>query len=529
MPAELPLEIVSLIAQFVAQAGHRQGTRKLKVHTSLVPFSLVNTIWQAAFEARISSDLTILSPSNTRNIIVGHESPQPKHGITLEQLKAITTGPEQWKAARRKALRRMLYRVAVPHLLDWRNKGKTADFSYRNTYRQENDAAFEVGMKALFSFLPQWASDHRFDLSIALQAENVYTSDQDIEPNTFITGNRRFTAYVADLHPSCCLPPVSCIAGLDVTKFALPAAMGRENGISIHAALMISRACVGNALQVCHLRDQSSIPRTESKHGPENRRITAESLPSLPKGVRSLHVDWFEWSEIGYLPDAESEDSDCGESRTIVDPLKVMVRSDCFSAALRDVAKQLDDLHTEGLAVTPDFFWSRSFDNEAGARWLGLETLQLENVPFVLPTAEPLRYYLNEDENGPMSPPSDGVWRHPYLPARSGDISIIFSYFDVLFEAIGKVAEYMPLLQKLTVSVGARGNGKEHGLEVSMRSGKRVLAFESKYGYSPSMSVIKAWKLSDKKLVLNRSRLEIEYTAWPPCEQSRNSTRRVIF
>lgn len=519
MPAELPLEIVSLIAQFASQAEYRQGTRIFKVHTSLVPFSLVNTIWQAAFEAEIYSDLTILSPSNTRNIIVGHESPQPKHGITLEQLMAITKGPEQWKAARRKALRRMLYRVAVPHWLDWKNKGKTANFSYRNRYRQENNAAFEVGMKALFSFLPQWALDHCFDLSIALQAENVYTSDQGIEPNTFIMGNRRFTAYVADLHPSCCLPPVSCISGLDVTRFALPAAMGRENGISTHAALMISRACVGNALQVFHLRDQSSIPRTESKHGPENRRITAESLSSMPKSVRALHVDWFEWSEIGYLPDAESEGSDGGESRTIVDPLKVIVQPDYFSAALGDAAKKLDGLHTEGLAVTPDFFWTESLDNEAGAHWLGLKTLRLENVPFVLPTGEPLRYYLNEGDNGPISPPSDGVWRHPYLPARSGDISIIFSYFDVLFEAIGKACEYMPLLQKLTVSFGPRGNGRRHGLEVSMRDTKRVLAFESAYGYSPSMSVCTSWKISPDDLVLSRRRLEAEYTSWPPQER----------
>lgn len=523
MAAKLPLEVVSSIAQFVSQAEYRQGTRKFKVHTSLVPFSLVNTVWQAAFEAVIYAELHVRSPSETQGVIVGREAPRPKYGITLERLEAITTGPEEWKITRRKALRRIVYRVAVPHWLAWESKGKDDDFSYDNRYRRENNEAFEVGMRSLFSFLPRWSSDLRFKLSVTLQAENVYTSDQEIEPDTIILGEESFTAYVADLHPDCGLSFVDCISELECVRSGCPAYMGRQNGISTRAAVIMSQSCAGGALKELHLDDQSSIPASEYRHAIEYRQATAENLFRIPKSVRVLHISWNDRSPTGFLPghDFVSDDPWNEDGHPLVDPSKVDVLPDTFSAALRDVAEQLDELHVKGLAITPEFFRLGSSDARSGAKWSHLKTLNLK-LPLALPNGEPLCYNFHlpeHDDYGErirtsQSPPSDGVWRLPSWRNEHLFESVIFSYFDLLFGAVGEATAHMPSIENLTVKY--RAYQATHELKLFMRDGRRVLKFYSDFGYSPSMSVLEAWKLAPEDVILDYETVETEYTTWPP-------------
>lgn len=115
MAADLPFDVVSLIASYMAHAERTQDHYVVREFPSLRNFALVNRVWQRAFETEMYADLTIISPSASDGIVVGRELPRQKHGLTLERLAVLIFGPQERHYARRSALRRILYRVAVPH------------------------------------------------------------------------------------------------------------------------------------------------------------------------------------------------------------------------------------------------------------------------------------------------------------------------------------------------------------------------------------------------------------------------------
>ncbi|CAD0091859.1 unnamed protein product [Aureobasidium mustum] len=239
MASKLPQEILSIIAAYVAADSK-----------TLSAYALVNTSWQAAFEKQIYSSLCVLSPSQTSNVVVGEDLQFPKRGLSLERLNAITSGQQSWRVARRKAVRKILYKAAIPHWLNYERE-KEDGFSYVNFMRRENDEVFCKGVPPLFEVLSSWGDkDYPISLRIVLQAEHVYTSDQGGEPLTKSYGgfDPVVTPYCADLLSDCHIATASCIASLDFPQDQLLTFMGSQNGISPWAALKISAACGGDKL-----------------------------------------------------------------------------------------------------------------------------------------------------------------------------------------------------------------------------------------------------------------------------------------
>jgi hypothetical protein len=116
---------------------------------------LVNRGWQAAFEERIYSSLVVLSPSDATSIVVDHEEPCNKHGLILQIFDVSITGSESWKRARKAAIRRVRYQVAVPHWLSDEGVDDDEEFAHDNAFRRQNDEAFSKGIRSLFGYLSQ--------------------------------------------------------------------------------------------------------------------------------------------------------------------------------------------------------------------------------------------------------------------------------------------------------------------------------------------------------------------------------------
>lgn len=107
MTTRLPQELLSLTT------SHITGKEE-----KLIPYTLVNKSWQAAFERRIYSSLVVFSPSDVDHVAVSPTERYNKRGLSLTRLDDITSGPQCWRRTRRTYIRRVFYRVAVPYWLD---------------------------------------------------------------------------------------------------------------------------------------------------------------------------------------------------------------------------------------------------------------------------------------------------------------------------------------------------------------------------------------------------------------------------
>ncbi|KAG9516338.1 hypothetical protein KCV07_g6913, partial [Aureobasidium melanogenum] len=464
MAAELPQEILSIIAAYSAADNQK-----------LAQFALVNRAWQAAFEGKIYSTLSVLSPSQNTEIVVRDDLRFGKRGLTLEQLACATGGSQSRCIARKKAIRRIIYKVAVPHWLN-NERLKEDGFSYDNFMRRENDEAFCKGVPPLFEVLSSWGDkDCPISLSIVLQAEHVYTSGQGGEPLTksYSGFGQMITSYRADLLSDCHIATASCVASLDFPEAWAPAAMGSENGVSPSAALKISAACGGDKLLYTRIPGDYSIRPHDAVCEAQKRSGTANRVCLLPTSVRRLDIDWT------YLT--------AHESSVRTSPPTFAFQPDALSAALHTVSLQLRELHTENLHLLPDFFRCSS---SCSHHWPNLEILELLLIPYEVFGID-LRYD-DEDTSEP------GLARN---------------YFDSLYESVGHAARQMPKLEHLILSFGE----EKDVLEVMIRRGRWRLAIESHNCYSPSLRVLQAWKADEKNQDTNAAGLFIaEYGSWPP-------------
>jgi hypothetical protein len=203
MASALPQEILSLIADYVAIDDDK-----------LTPYTLINRSWQSAFERRIYASVVVLSPSPTTAITVGLNKFYEKRGFDIAALDELND-------TRKEYIRRISYRVAVPYWLDVL-RTKADDYTYDNTWRNENNKAFSEGVRALFEYLATSWTGQTISLLIALQAEYAYVSDEDDheghEPNTdpFSDGLDDDTApYYADFLTNWGLPNARCVTSLE--------------------------------------------------------------------------------------------------------------------------------------------------------------------------------------------------------------------------------------------------------------------------------------------------------------------------
>jgi hypothetical protein len=89
--------------------------------------------------------VVVLSPSHTTAITIGLNECHEKRGFNIATLDELND-------ARKGYIRRILYRVAVPYWLDVL-RTKAEDYTYDNTWRNENNKAFSEGVRALFEYL----------------------------------------------------------------------------------------------------------------------------------------------------------------------------------------------------------------------------------------------------------------------------------------------------------------------------------------------------------------------------------------
>jgi hypothetical protein len=480
MAPPLPFEILAIIARYVAAQGGK-----------LTPYAMVNRDWQVAFEEHIYSFLVVLSPSDVTTVAVGTDNGLEhckKHGLTLQRLDALVTGPETWKRARKAAIKRILYKVAVPHWLteeimrDYEDDGE--EYTYDNAFRRENDRAFSEGVRSLFNYLSHWTDKARpMSLGIVLQAERVYTSDEDAEPGVFepVTGEDELLApYRASFIRDYQLPVVNCISSLDLPEALIPADMGQENQLSPGAALKIASACGGDALLRVQIDGAYTIPRVDTAISAERRATTAENLSRLPPSVRRLDIQWRAYGPVIEVPSAPS-------------PLPaVHLQPDALSAALHNVSLQLKELYIDELDVLPEFFCPTGIGLPPGQNWAHLETLELTNLPFYTPFGHVLRY---GDES-----------------SRS-DIHVQ-SYFDELYTNVALAVQRMPKLELLSITF----HSLEQELEFSRtEKGEGVLNFELGGSYWFSREVLHAWKVHKAQLRRDYpTRLTVYWKIWPP-------------
>lgn len=335
MATSLPQELLSLIA------NHITGKEE-----KLTPYTLVNKSWQAAFERRIYSSLVVLSPSDVDYITVGPTEQHKKRGLSLSRLDGITSGPQDWRQARRTYIRHILYRVAVPHYLEECRRGDD-DYTYDNIWHRENNLAFSHGMRALFDYLPRLA-DQAISLDIALQAETEYFDEEDTEPDTLpieVGYGTDLAPYCATFLPDWRLAASKCVRALEFPEIILPANVPSEyrgyseNKTSPPAILRIASACV--ALQRIKVDGACDIPCEESDLRLDMRIATAAGLSELPKSIRSLELSWS--SPGSYeIPEVRS--------------LNESTEQDLLCIALHKASLQLQDLVIFDMAVCPVLF-----------------------------------------------------------------------------------------------------------------------------------------------------------------------------
>jgi hypothetical protein len=452
---------------------------------------MVNRDWQVAFEEHIYSFLVVFSPSDVTTVAVGTDTGLEhckKHGLTLQRLDALVTGPESWKRARKAAIKRILYKVAVPHWLteeimrDYDDDGE--DYTYDNAFRRENDRAFSEGVRSLFNYLSHWTDKARpMSLGIVLQAERVYTSDEDAEPGVFepVTGEDELIApYRASFIRDYQLPVVNCISSLDLPEALLPADMGQENQLSPGAALKIASACGGAALLRVQINGAYLIPRVDTALSAERRATTAKNLSRLPPSVRRLDILWRAYGSVIEVPSAPS-------------PLPaVHLQPDALSAALYNVSLQLKELHIDELDILPEFFCPTGIGLPPGQNWAHLEILKFTNLPFYTPFGDVLWY-------------DDGFSRNNIH---------VQSYFDEFYTNAGLAVQRMPKLKLLSIGF--------HSLEQELRCRRsdedgRDLNVHLGGSYRFSQEVLHAWKVHKAQIHrIYRTGLMASWNTWPP-------------
>ena len=365
MATSLPQELLSLIA------SHITGKEE-----KLNPYTLVNKSWQAAFE------------SDVDYVTVGPTEQHKKRGLSLSRLDDITSGPQDWRQARRTYIRHILYRVAVPC---WLNEAreKTEDFTYDNTFRNENDLAFSQGVRSLFDYLSTW-TDQTIALKIALQAENASVDEEDCEPETTAVcfDEGLVAPYCATLLPDYDLPRATCVISLDLqedvfTPAKIPCEWSRlgynpcfENNISVPAVLKMASAC--GALQKFKLDFAGHNHGNEPIRTREYRNAIADGLSSLPASVRSLE---FCGNPPGSYEIPDSRFPDEG-----------FRRQDRLCKSLCKTSTQLQHLQIECLEVFPELFCPTTPDRSIEAHWPYLETIVLQSIEDQCPLSAITRY-----------------------------------------------------------------------------------------------------------------------------------------
>jgi hypothetical protein len=481
MASSLPFEILSIIAQYAAGQGGK-----------LTPCAMVNRDWQAAFEEQIYSSLVVLSPSEYTNILVadGGESHE-KHGLTIQRLDELVTGPESWKPARKATIKRILYKVAVPHWLSEEilrdPDNEYGEFTYDNAFRRENDEAFSEGVPPLFDYLSHWTDKARpIRLDVALQAEIVYASGECTEPGAMIgfyehEGDEQVAPYRASFIGDCQLPIVNCISALDFPNASLPDQFGSENEISPGAALKIASACRGDALSTVYIEGAYGLLHFDLALSTEMRKTVAENLYHLPPSVSALDIQWSfygHWHEVHTAPS----------------PLPaVPLQPDALSAALHNVSLQLKELYVQSMDILPEFFCPTGIGLPTGQNWEHLEILHFSSLRFYTPLGHVLRY----------DPRADGIPTHHQ------------SYFDEFYNSIGLAVRRMPKLKELAIDF----DRQEQMLRFRrLDGGGRYLWVRVLGSYRFSREVGRTWNLHKAQTKeTNFNELKATWTTWPPC------------
>ncbi|KEQ65020.1 uncharacterized protein M437DRAFT_63680 [Aureobasidium melanogenum CBS 110374] len=473
MVVSLPQELLLLIA------SHITGKEE-----KLTPYTLVNKSWQAAFERGIYSSLVVLSPSDREYVTVSPTKRLKKHGLFLSRLDDITSGPQDWRRARRTYIRRILYRVAVPY---WLSPGreKDEDYTYDNICRRENNHAFSTGVCLLFEYLSTWTTQ-AISLDLALQAENASTGEDNTEPESMpATGNDDAIAhYCAELSPDCTLPRAVCITSLNFPEILTPAMIpGQhtipdrpclENRISLPAKLKILSSC-GDVLKI-QLTDTYNTPSTEPEMLQNNTLATANALSQLPSSIRSFEFCW--GSRYSFeIPDVRPPKKDTGPHTLCI--------------ALHKVSLQLQHLEIMDMAVFPELFCPDGLQGSFRTFWPHLETLRLARTDDFSPSGSLSRY-------------GDG---------HSSDETLVERYIDDLYSSLGYAAQRMPRLQNLNLEFGSIA----HELKILFRDGQRILRVRVNRHYTPSSRFLEAWRVPGGCLQPCKGRgwQQASYKTWP--------------
>lgn len=205
----LPQEVLALIADPV----------NLRAEDKLAPYTLINKVWQFAFEARLYRSLVLNSPSDVdTGYCAKTRKTYPKPGLSWVGFDAMTSGPQPWKCRRRAAIRTISYLVAVPHLL---YKVDQRGLQYYTHAKKENGRAFSRGM---FHYLAVQWTDKALPISLKLALHTDMTQDafegRQILPSSGPVATEKSVDdyYEANLVPDIHLPTVTCISKLKYNK-----------------------------------------------------------------------------------------------------------------------------------------------------------------------------------------------------------------------------------------------------------------------------------------------------------------------
>lgn len=514
----IPPEILSIIAKKVVARDDKEE--------KLGPYALVCKAWQAAFEPHLYEYLEVQSPSETTTISLGTEGKYGvfnKRGITLERLAVATEGLHKWSHARRAAIRKILYKVAIPHYLDGdkdldeddfsrdehfpvderfiADRSDNESFSYENFYRRQNDEAFTNGMHSLFELLSTWTDQKcPLVLKIVLDAENVYSPDQHVEPRTIGSDGlgKLIATYGADFSAGHFLPTVHCVSSLDFPESWSPVpinyiefpympdpepstrALAQQNRISPAAVFTIASACRGDALETIKVDSIPFTPEHERELDQRRRSAAAESLSRLPRSVREVEIQWQSPLSEYEIPELSSHPV-CHPS------------NNALCRALRLASTHLRKLVITDLDISPEFF-----EPSEGDFWPNLETLEVIELPKTTSSGFKLYYTFEPDSSDCVCP----------------------SFLEQLYSSVARAAIRMPRITLLLVSF----SGKQEQVSLKMRDdGRRELSFLSQHNYTPSQGVWDAWKAKPEDIKCRGEEdwggyecSEAVWDVWPP-------------
>lgn len=466
MASSAPQEILSLIADHLARLDKK-----------LSPYALVNKSWQAAFERQIYSSIVLLSPSDVTTIKVNyfswtaHDGPYFKKGLPLETFISITSGPRDWQRARRRYVRQILYRVAVPYWLD-EARGKDDGYTYDNVCRRENNQAFSKGVCRLFEHLSTW-TNQAVSLQIALQAEDSSTDEESGEPKSILWpgSDEMIAPYRAEFVPGCFLPCASCVTSLEFVEFETPETIWyepgaldlscEENKIALPARLSIASAC--SALEVLRLDRSDDITLAEPSLLTTRRIAAAKGFSQLPRTIKDMTLCWDSYSQF---------DVD------FFGPLDGSAKQDGLCTALQNFTMQLQHLRIKDLEVFEELFCRDKVDLPIETNWPYLETLHLK-------IGGGFSYDVNLQQ-----------------------------YLDNLYTTLGHAVQKMPRL-KSVVLIFIR---LDHKLELSIKNERWNLKLCVMDNYQPSPGLLEAWKVPGGSLqpCINRYWQKATYSSWPP-------------